>query len=93
MEIQGFIQVNVIGTLTLFQASYPLLKASTSTPKFVYISSGGGSITMGPQFPAVLAYGASKAAANYLVRKLHFEHEDLSKHYLHFAKSLIAPKD
>ena len=32
------IQVNVIGTLILFQAAYPLLKANTSSPKFIPIS-------------------------------------------------------
>ena len=73
-------QINVVGTLILFQAAYPLLKASTSSPKFIPMSSGGGSITEGTPVPAgLLAYGSSKAALNYLARKLHFEHEELSK--------------
>ena len=73
-------QINVVGTLILFQAAYPLLKTSTSSPKFIPISSAAGSITEGTTFPAgILAYGSSKAAENYLARKLHFEHEELSK--------------
>ncbi|EJU05879.1 NADP-binding protein [Dacryopinax primogenitus] len=67
-------EVNVIGTLVFFQAVYPLLKASTETPKFIPIASGAGSMTDGARFPVpVLAYGASKAAENYLARKLWFE--------------------
>jgi NAD(P)-dependent dehydrogenase (short-subunit alcohol dehydrogenase family) len=76
------IQVNVIGPLVLFQASYPLLKASTPAPKFVVISSRAGSITLGPTIPGIiLSYGVSKAAVNYLVRKLHFENDGLSKQF------------
>jgi NAD(P)-dependent dehydrogenase (short-subunit alcohol dehydrogenase family) len=73
------IQINVIGTLMLFQAAYPLLKASTSSPKFIPISSAAGSITDVTTSPGLVAYGSSKAAENYLARKLHFEHEELSK--------------
>ncbi|KZO92344.1 NAD(P)-binding protein [Calocera viscosa TUFC12733] len=70
--------VNVTGTLVLFQATYPLLKASTPTPKFVCISTMGGTITNGAKFPAgLLAYGASKCALNYMTMKLHFEHDGL----------------
>ncbi|EIN06063.1 NAD(P)-binding protein [Punctularia strigosozonata HHB-11173 SS5] len=69
-------EVNVVGTLVLFQASLELLKASTRAPKFVIISSGAGSITEGAQMSlGMLPYGVSKAAENYLARKLHFEHE------------------
>jgi len=70
--------INVTGTLVLFQATYPLLTASTPSPKFVCISTMGGTITLGAKFPAgLLAYGASKCALNYMTRKLHFEHEGL----------------
>jgi NAD(P)-dependent dehydrogenase (short-subunit alcohol dehydrogenase family) len=72
--------VNALGTLVLFQATYPLLKASTSTPKFIPISSALGSITMGTQYPApFLAYGASKAALNYTARKIRADTEGLGK--------------
>jgi hypothetical protein len=41
----------VLGVLALFQATYPLLKESTSTPKFIPISSTVGSVTIGPTLP------------------------------------------
>lgn len=68
-------QVNVIGTHVLLCATYPLLASSTPTPKFIAISSMGGSIAQGTSIPkGMLAYGASKAALNYLMRKVHFEY-------------------
>jgi len=77
-QMREHFNINVVGTHVLFQATYPLLSASTSSPKFIPISSGAGSITLGPSFPAgILAYGTSKAAENYLARKLHFEHPEL----------------
>jgi len=77
-QMRNHFEVNVVGTLVLFQATYPLLKSSTPFPKFVPISSGGGSITAGTALPlSVVAYGASKAALNYLARKLHFEYDNL----------------
>jgi hypothetical protein len=67
----------VVGTLVLFQACHPLLVASTSSPKFAMIGSSGGSIEIGTAIPIrLMSYGVSKAAENYLARKLHFEHED-----------------
>jgi NAD(P)-dependent dehydrogenase (short-subunit alcohol dehydrogenase family) len=69
----------VIGPLVLFQASYPLLKASTAAPKFVIISSRAGSNVIGAAIPGGLSYGASKAAVNFLSRKLHFENEGLGE--------------
>jgi NAD(P)-dependent dehydrogenase (short-subunit alcohol dehydrogenase family) len=42
--------INVLGPIALFQATYPLLKASTSMLKFVSISSTGGSIARGTHF-------------------------------------------
>jgi hypothetical protein len=41
----------VLGVLALFQATYPLLQASTPAPKFIPISSGAGSVTFGPTMP------------------------------------------
>ncbi|KAF8970821.1 NAD(P)-binding protein [Flammula alnicola] len=71
-------EVNVTGILVLFQAVYELLKASVS-PKFIPISSGAGSFTayMGAS-PAYMAYGVSKAALNWMSRKIHFENEWLT---------------
>jgi NAD(P)-dependent dehydrogenase (short-subunit alcohol dehydrogenase family) len=48
-------------------------------PKFVIISSRVGGMVFGAPFQGVLPYGASKAAVNYLARKLHFENDGLSK--------------
>jgi NAD(P)-dependent dehydrogenase (short-subunit alcohol dehydrogenase family) len=75
--------VNTIGTLVLFQATYPLLKASSDAPKFIPISGSGGTITVGATmgFPA-LAAGVSKAALNYLAIKIRADHESLSEFLL-----------
>jgi NAD(P)-dependent dehydrogenase (short-subunit alcohol dehydrogenase family) len=90
-------QVNTVGVLALFQATYPLLKASTPAPKFVPISSGAGSVAMSgtipmyntPYVPAspmgvraahascVGRYGTSKAALNFVTRKLRAENDGL----------------
>jgi NAD(P)-dependent dehydrogenase (short-subunit alcohol dehydrogenase family) len=72
--------VNVLGPMTLIQATYPLLKASTSTPKFVPISSTVGGIAKGTLFPASqVEYGTSKAALNWMTKKLWTENPDLSE--------------
>jgi len=69
--------VNVVGPMLLFQAAWPLLEKA-ETPKFVVVSSTLGSVAIGPTTGVPSgSYGASKAALNYLVRKLHFEHERL----------------
>ncbi|EIN06057.1 NAD(P)-binding protein [Punctularia strigosozonata HHB-11173 SS5] len=74
-QLREHLEVNTIGPFVLYQACFDLLKASTPNPKFVAISSGLGSIAEGARREGVLAYGLSKAAQNYLTRKLHFEHE------------------
>ncbi|KZT54355.1 NAD(P)-binding protein [Calocera cornea HHB12733] len=69
--------VNVVGPTLLFQSVWPLLEQSTK-PEFVIISSIAGSIAGGASLPAgILAYGASKAGANFLAMKLHSEHPEL----------------
>ncbi|KAH7346236.1 hypothetical protein BKA65DRAFT_273297 [Rhexocercosporidium sp. MPI-PUGE-AT-0058] len=71
--VRRHIQVNTIGPLTLIQAFMPLLLASES-PKFLVISSTIGSIADMESFQApFFACGMSKAAVNYLVRKIAFE--------------------
>jgi NAD(P)-dependent dehydrogenase (short-subunit alcohol dehydrogenase family) len=71
--------VNTIGPLVLFQATYPLLMASSDAPKFIPITSVAGSVTVGaPMGVPLLAYGASKAALNYLTIKIRADHEGLS---------------
>ena len=67
------------GPLVLFQTTYSLLKESKD-PKFVTISTGLGSIERGAAVSArVCAYGASKAALNWVTRKLHHDFPDLSE--------------
>ncbi|EIN06093.1 NAD(P)-binding protein [Punctularia strigosozonata HHB-11173 SS5] len=75
--LREHMEVNVIGTLVLFQATYPLLVASTKSPKFIPISSIDGSLTIAPPVPYKLfSCCASKAAENWLItRKMHFDHE------------------
>ncbi|PVH75363.1 aflatoxin biosynthesis ketoreductase-like protein nor-1 [Cadophora sp. DSE1049] len=71
--VRRHFEVNTIGPLTLIQAFMPLLLASPS-PKFLVITSSIGSISDMEKFPVpFFAYGISKAAANYLVRKVAFE--------------------
>lgn len=71
--VRRHFEVNTIGPLTLIQAFFPLLEAS-ETPKFLVITSSIGSIGDMESFPIpFFAYGVSKAAANYLVRKVAFE--------------------
>jgi NAD(P)-dependent dehydrogenase (short-subunit alcohol dehydrogenase family) len=79
-DVQDHFTINVVGPLALFQATYPLLKASTSTPKFVSISSRMGSIELGTKVPTdQMPYGVSKAGLNWLTVKLRNEHEDLGQ--------------
>lgn len=71
-------EVNTIGPLNLIQAFFPLLEKSDA-PKFLVLTSSIGSIGDMESLPVpFFGYGLSKAAANYLVRKLHFENPKLT---------------
>jgi NAD(P)-dependent dehydrogenase (short-subunit alcohol dehydrogenase family) len=71
--------VNTIGTLVLFQATYPLLKVSSDAAKFIPISGLGGSIVIGGKMGLpTLALNVSKAALNYLTVKIRADHDSLS---------------
>ncbi|KAL1683356.1 hypothetical protein EV122DRAFT_201673 [Schizophyllum commune] len=75
-EIVRHIEVNTNGPLILFQETYALLRSSAK-PKFIVVSSGMGSITIGANLPVnTYAYGASKAAVNWVTRKLHHDFPD-----------------
>ena len=77
LEVKEHFTVNALGPLLLFQAFWPLLQHSPE-PKFVAVSTGAASLTdMGTLPLPVAAYGSSKAALNYIVRKIHFENESL----------------
>ena len=70
-------QVDVVGTIVLFQALCGLMRRS-ARPRFVtLVASGAGCLAGGtskePAAPD--AHGASKAALNWATRKMHFENE------------------
>ncbi|KAL0260778.1 hypothetical protein SLS55_004469 [Diplodia seriata] len=74
-EYRDHFEVNTIGLVTLFQSVLPLLEKSQK-PIFVYVSSAVAS--MGQPFPLLTsAYGASKAAANYILTKIAQENPKL----------------
>lgn len=77
-EVREHFEINAIGALVLFQATVPLLRKS-SAPMFVGLSTGVASIgdMGGIPLPAT-AYGISKVALNYLLRKIHFENPDIT---------------
>lgn len=76
--VEEHLAVNTVAPLALFQATWPLLQKS-SKPIFVGISTGLATITDMGDWAAMqtVAYGSSKAALNYIIRRLHFEHERL----------------
>ncbi|KAH7007508.1 aflatoxin biosynthesis ketoreductase nor-1 [Ilyonectria destructans] len=81
-------KINVLGPLTLFQATADLLKASkTGSPKFVAISTIMGSIgsqEMFSLFPETSSpYGASKASLNWFIRLISFEEPWLTSVVFH----------
>jgi norsolorinic acid ketoreductase len=72
--------INLIGVLALFQAVEPLLReAKNRNPKFIALSSNLGSIGLAPFVPGPwFCYGVTKAAVNYLVRRMHVENDWLT---------------
>lgn len=71
-------RTNVVGVVLLFQAISPLLKASTKSGKFMVMGSLAGSITMADKSPVPnTVYGASKAALNFVTRRIHVENEEI----------------
>mmetsp|Transcript_5296 Transcript_5296/g.6027 ORF Transcript_5296/g.6027 Transcript_5296/m.6027 type:complete len:253 (-) Transcript_5296:706-1464(-) len=67
-------KTNVLGSIFLYQAFYPLV-AKGSKKQIIFISSLAGSI--GSYFEASLsAYGQSKAALNYTTKEISFELRD-----------------
>ncbi|KAI0434389.1 aflatoxin biosynthesis ketoreductase nor-1 [Xylaria sp. FL1042] len=75
-ELSSVYHTNVIGPLRLFQVFKPLLQKS-KTPKWIWQSSIGGSITSMAQTSSWIApaYGASRAASNWIASALHFTNE------------------
>ena len=80
--------VNSIGPVNLLKATTELLKSSRNgNPKFIAISTLIGTISgmeLLLQFPApVSPYGSSKAALNWLLRRVHFEEPWLTTFVFH----------
>ncbi|RAL16365.1 SDR family oxidoreductase [Aspergillus homomorphus CBS 101889] len=91
-KVQRHLDVNTVGLVRLFQAVFKPLGRSTQSPKFVTISSFMGSIaglTM-EYFPGG-GYGASKAAANWITRKIHVENQGFVSFMIHpgFVKTVM----
>lgn len=75
--------VNTLGPIRLLQAALPLLRAAKA-PKFVVTSTAIGSVELASQLTfAPPGYGMSKAAINYLLRRLNEEDKDLIVVTLH----------
>ena len=79
-NLRELVEVNFYSTVYLFNAVYPLLKASADKggkPKFAPVSTQAASLgNLEANTPFLLgAYGASKVAVNYLFRRAHFENE------------------
>lgn len=79
-DILEHVKINAIGPVLLFQAVLPLLSNSKNpNPRFIAISSIAGSIgDMGKSIVPNSAYGPSKATLNYLLMKMHYEHENIT---------------
>ncbi|KAJ5817046.1 hypothetical protein N7447_009279 [Penicillium robsamsonii] len=76
-DLMAHFEVNTLGLLRLFRATVPLLKVSQQ-PTFVYISTTLASIAgLGNSPSLTAAYGVSKVAGNYLIKKIHGEDDTL----------------
>ncbi|KAK8041517.1 hypothetical protein PG994_014524 [Apiospora phragmitis] len=69
-------RINAVGSLLLYQVCKPLLQKAVS-PKWISVTSGGGSISMIGAIRSYIgpAYGASKAALNWITSAIHFQNE------------------
>lgn len=78
-ELRATFETDTIAPLMVFQALWPLLQKSksspSSSPKLVMITSSVGSIAEMEPLPGG-AYGPSRAAKNWLTKALHQEHKD-----------------
>ncbi|KAJ4338720.1 hypothetical protein N0V95_007991 [Ascochyta clinopodiicola] len=84
--LKDHFNVNTIGPVVLFQAVAPLLKASANSPKFLAISTVIGSLASQEHMPPnthFTPYGTSKAALNWIIRRVHFENEWLTAYVSH----------
>lgn len=80
--LENFYQINTLGPVRLYQQLWKDLLERSEEPKIALISSVLGSVTHVDSTPCG-GYGASKAAANYLFRKIHLENEKIISLILH----------
>ena len=77
LDVLSHFEVNTLGPLRLFRAVAPLLQ-KVSVPKFAYVSTLLASIHEIENIPSLTgAYGMSKVAGNYLIKKIDAENEHL----------------
>ncbi|KAJ1567802.1 hypothetical protein HK405_004708 [Cladochytrium tenue] len=69
-------KINTLAPLALYQAMWPALLSKSARPVFIGVSSDAGKIKDAMEMTLV-AYGASKAALNYVVSKIHSENKDV----------------
>lgn len=74
--LEQFYRVNALGPVRLYQQLWKDLLEKSANPKFILVSSILGSLTYVDPTPCG-GYGASKAAGNYFVRKMHEENGGL----------------
>lgn len=74
-HLREHMMVNAYSVLLLFQATSALLQAARQPPRFVLVGAPISTITGMDEYARspLFAYGVSKLAANYFVRKVHFE--------------------
>ncbi|KID86143.1 short-chain dehydrogenase/reductase family oxidoreductase, partial [Metarhizium majus ARSEF 297] len=74
-DLRGAFETNTIAPLMVFQGLWPLLqKTQMAAPKVIMVSSTVGGIGCQEPLPGG-AYGASKAALNWLTRAIHLQNE------------------
>ncbi|KAL2816929.1 hypothetical protein BJX63DRAFT_130826 [Aspergillus granulosus] len=77
LDVLSHFEVNTLGPLRLFRVVAPLLQKA-SVPKFAYVSTLLASIHEIENIPSLTgAYGMSKVAGNYLIKKIDAENEHL----------------
>ncbi|KAL4796548.1 hypothetical protein BDV19DRAFT_388055 [Aspergillus venezuelensis] len=74
-DLRAAFEINTIAPLLVFQAFWPLLqRAKSGAPKAIFLTSSIGSIGGHEPVPGG-AYGASRAAGNWLTRAINVQHE------------------
>ncbi|KAH8593444.1 hypothetical protein B0O99DRAFT_627210 [Bisporella sp. PMI_857] len=80
--VRADIETNTISLIRLFQDTFPLFSKS-SNPKLIFVTSSLGAIGSMEHALPCTSYGVSKAGANFVVRKIHFEHPEITTLAIH----------